>query len=99
MGPPPAPRPPPPLGGYLAENNQRGSPQERIALDAAYKAQAGISLKLSQLEASLQFKSSNQNEIKSPTRWSSWVLIPSRWDSIWEWMWTWIGVEATRMAE
>lgn len=39
-----------PLQGYLAENNQRGSPQERIALDAAYKAQAGISLKLSQLE-------------------------------------------------
>ena len=54
------PRPPPasPLGGYLAENNQRGSPQERIALDAAYKAQAGISLKLSQLEASFfQIKS------------------------------------------
>ena len=40
-----------PLAGVLGESNQRGSPQERDALDKAYKTQETLSAKLSAIEA------------------------------------------------
>ena len=40
-----------PLAGVLGESNPRGSPQERDALDKAYKAQETMSAKLTAIEA------------------------------------------------